>query len=223
MYRKEFPSDEIAKLLLRKNVYCYDYVDSHDKFLEISLPHKDAFYNQLKGKHISEDDYAHAQTVWNTMNIKTLGEYHDLYLLTDTLLLSSVFERFRTMTIEFYGLDACQFFTAAGLAWHAALKMSGVSFELLTSPDMYNFFEIACRGGISVIIKKYARANTKYVEGYDSTKPSSYLMYYDANNLYGWANAQPLPASMMRWLEEDEIENFDLSKVSTDGEKGYML
>lgn len=146
------------------------------------------------------------------MDMKTLGDYHDLYLLTDVLLLADVFERFRTMTIEYYGLDACYFYTAPGLAWQAALKMSGVSLELLTSPDIYNFYELGCRCGISMISQKYARANNKYVKGYDSTKPSSYLMYYDANNVYGWALSQPLPTGMMRWLDADEIQEFNLLK-----------
>lgn len=97
------------QLLLRKNVYCYDYVDSHDKFREITIPPKEAFYNRLKSEHISDSDYEHAQTVWNTLNMKFVGGYHDLYLLTDVLLLTDVFERFRTMTLEYYGLDACHF------------------------------------------------------------------------------------------------------------------
>ena len=69
---------------------------------------------------------------------------------------------------------------------------------------MYNFFELGCRGGISMISKMYAKANNKYVEGYDPTKPNSYLMYYDANNIYGWTMSQPLPTDMMRWLDENE-------------------
>lgn len=127
------------------------------------------------------------------------------------------------MTLEYYGLDACQFYTAPGLAQQAALKMSGICLELLTSPDMYNFFELGCRGGISMISKKYAKANNKYVEGYDPTKPNSYLMYYDANNLYGWSMYQPLSTGMMRWLDEDEIQHFDLHKIPPNGQKGYML
>lgn len=204
-------------------MYCYDYVDSHDKFNETSLPPKTAFYNRLKRENISDEDYQHVQMAWNTLNMKTLGEYHDLYLLTDVLLLADVFERFRTMTIDYYCLDACHFFTSPGLARQAALKMSGVTLDLLTSPDMYNMFELGCRGGISMISKKYSRANNKYIDGYDSTKPSSYIMYYDSNNLYGHAMSQPLPTGLMHWLDEDEIERFDLHKIPIDGSNGYML
>jgi len=88
---------------------------------------------------------------------------------------------------------------------------------------MYNFFELGCRGGISMISKMYAKANNKYVEGYDPTKPNSYLMYYDANNIYGWTMSQPLPTDMMRWLDENEIRQFDRHKIPADGNKGYML
>jgi hypothetical protein len=108
-FGKSFQNTDVAKLLLRKNVYCYDYVDSHDKFRETAVPPKEAFYNRLKNEHISDSDYEHAQTVWNTLNMKFVGGYHDVYLLTDILLLTDVFERFRTMILEYYGLDACHF------------------------------------------------------------------------------------------------------------------
>ena len=158
-FGKSFQNTDVAKLLLRKNVYCYDYVDSHDKLRETAIPPKEAFYNRLKNEHISDSDYEHAHTVWNTLNMKCVGGYHELYLLTDVLLLPDVFERFRTMTLEYYGLDACHLFTALGLAWQAALKMSGICLDLLTSPDMNNFLELGCREGISMITKKYAKAN----------------------------------------------------------------
>lgn len=139
-FRKTFKVEDTARLLLRKNVYCYDYVNSHDKFQDTMLPPKEAFYNRLKREEISTQDYEHAQCVFNTLKMKTLGEYHDLYLLTDVLLLADVFERFRNMTVDYYGLDAAHFYTAPGLAWQAALKMTGINLELLTTPDMYNFF-----------------------------------------------------------------------------------
>ena len=130
----------MSTLLLRKSVYCYDYVDSQDKLQETALPSKDAFYNRLTNEQISDSDYEHAQTVWNTLNMSSLGEYHDLYLLIDVLLLADVSERFRSMTLEYYGLYACHFYTTPGLAWQAALKMSGICLDLLTEPDTYNLF-----------------------------------------------------------------------------------
>lgn len=155
--------------------------------------------------------------------MKNLGDFHNFYVLTDVLLLSDVMERFRTITMESYGLDPCFFYTAAGLAWQAALKMSRTSLDLLTSPDMYQFFELGCRGGISMISQKYAKANNKYVEGYDRNKPDSYIVYLDSNNLYGYAMSQPLPTGLMRWLDEEEMERFNINEIPSDAEKGYML
>ncbi|CAG2245152.1 unnamed protein product [Mytilus edulis] len=153
-FKKAFPSEDIAKLLLRKNEYCYDYVDCEERFQERQLPSKEAFHNRLTDEPISDQDYNHALEVWNTMNMNTLGDFHDLYVMTDVLLLADVFERFRDITMENYGLDPCHFFTAPGLAWQAALKMSGVSLELITDPIIYNLVELGTRGGIASINQK---------------------------------------------------------------------
>ena len=88
---------------------------------------------------------------------------------------------------------------------------------------MYNLFELGCRGGISMITNKYAKANNPYVDCYDHTKPKSYLMYIDANNLYGCELSQPLLTGLMCWRDKDEIAHFDLNSIPIDGEKGYML
>lgn len=190
-FSNHFKDDETAKSLLRKNVYCYDYIDSYEKFEEKKLPPKEAFYNRLKKEHISDADYAHVQQAWENFNLQTLGELHDHYVLTDVLLLADVFERFRDMTLDYYKLDACQYFTSPGLAWEAALKMTGISLDLITDPLMYNFFELGLRGGVSMISKKYSIANHPEIQGYDPTKPTKSLIYLDANNLYGGGHAFP--------------------------------
>ena len=92
-------------LLLRKGVYPYEYMDSWEKFDETTLPPKEAFYSNLNLEDISDEDYAHAQKVWDVFEINNLGEYHDLYVQSDTLLLADVFENFRDKCIEIYGLD----------------------------------------------------------------------------------------------------------------------
>lgn len=149
------------------------------------MPPKEAFYNRLKKEHISDADYAHLQ-VWENFNLQTLGELHD----HDVLLLADVFERFR----DYYKLDACQYFTSPGLAWEAALKMTGISLDLITDPLMYNFFELGLRGGVSMISKKYSIANHPEIQGYDLTKPTKSLIYLDANNLYGGSCVSPFPS-----------------------------
>ena len=108
-FRKAFPSEQQAKLLLQKNEYCYDYIDSFDKFEETKLPARDAFFNRLTNEALSEERYKHAQDVWRTFNMNTVGDYHDLYVKNDALLLCDVFERFCEITMEYYKLDACHF------------------------------------------------------------------------------------------------------------------
>jgi hypothetical protein len=105
------------QLLSRKGVYPYRYISSFNRFNESDLPPKSAFYNDLNESYISEEDYFHAQLVWDVLNIKNLGEFHDLYMETDVHLLADVFENFRALCLQIYGLDPAHFYTSPGLAW----------------------------------------------------------------------------------------------------------
>ena len=134
-------------LLLRKGVYPYEYMDSWEKFDETTLPPKEAFYSNLNLEDISDEDYAHAQKVWDVFKIKNLGEYHDLYVQSDTLLLSDVYENFRNMCLDIYELDPAYFVSAPGLAWQACLEKTGVKLELLTDYGMILMTEKGIRGG----------------------------------------------------------------------------
>ena len=145
-------------LMVRKGVYPYDYMDSFDKFSE-KLPTKEEFYSILNNEHISGEDYEHAQNVWNTLSIKNMGEYHDLYIASDVLLLTDVFENFRKTCLEYYKLDPCHYFTSPGLSWDAMLKMTNMKLELMTDIDMFQFIEKGLRGGISYIANRYGKAN----------------------------------------------------------------
>ena len=153
--------------MIRKGVYPYEYMDGWEKFEEAGLPPKDAFYSWLNMKGISDQDYEHAQHVWNTMEKKTLGWYHDTYLKTDVLLLADVFETFRCTCLKNYKLDPAYFYTAPGLAWQALLKAAAeycehekrrkgcelcpdeLRLELLTDIDMLLMVEKGIRGGIT--------------------------------------------------------------------------
>ena len=125
--------------------------------------------------------------VCDTFKIKNLGEYHNLYVQSDTALLADVFEKFRDKCLKKYELDPAHFLSAPGLTWKAALKKAGVKLELLTDNDMLLMFEKRIRGGggMCQAICRYAKANNKYMNNYDKNKESSYLEYLDANNLYG--------------------------------------
>ena len=186
------------ELLTRKGVYPYEYMSSWDKFKEF-LPPMKAFYSKLNMSKISEDDYQHAQSLWKEFRIHNLGDYHDLNLRTDVVLLVNVFEAFRDICLEHYSLDPAHFYMAPGLAWKAYLKKTGVRLQLLTDPDMLLMFERGIRGGITQAVHRYASANNKYLRDlHNPNKESSYLQYLDANNLYGWAMSQPLPTSRFK-------------------------
>ena len=126
-------------------------------------------------------------------------------------------------SLNYYELDPCHYFSSPGLAWDAMLKMTGIELELVGDIDMYLFIEIALRGGISYVTKRYSKANNKYMKDYDNTKETSYIMYFDENNLYGSAMTEYLPYGGFEWMTEEEINNFDLSSIRKDSSEGYIL
>ena len=201
-------------LLLRKGVYPYEYIDEWDKFDEKVLPDKDSFYSNLTLENISETDYAHANNVFKKFSINNLGEYHDLYVRSDTLLLADIFENFRHSCLKNYELDPAHFVSLPGLAWKACLKKTNVELELLTDYDMVLMIEEGIRGGIYHAIQRYAKANNKYMNDYDRTKKSSYIQHLDANNLYDKAMTEKLPVRGFRWMD-------DISKIDEDFVKDY--
>ena len=195
-------------LLLRKGAYPYDYVDTIDRLNETELPPKSAFYSRLNDSGISDEDYEHAKTVWNEFGFKTFREYHDLYNLSDVLLLADVFENFRDVCCANYGLDPAWYYTSPGLAWDAALKLTEVQLELLSDYDMILMVKHGIRGGVSTISHRYGQANNKYMSSFDDSKPSSFITYLDANNLYGWAMCKNLPTHGFEWMSNDELNDW---------------
>ena len=209
-------------LMSLKGVYRYDFVDCFEKFIQTELLTKDQFYIILNDQHITDDEYDHAKKVWKTFKIKTMGEYHDLYLKSDVLLLADVFESFRKTCLQYYKLDPCHYFTSPSLSWDAMLKMTNIKLELMTDIDMFQFIEKGMHGGVSYIVNRYGKANKKYMKEYDEKVPSKYIMYLDANNLYGWAMSQYLPTGNFKWMSDKEIKQIDLGKYKADGKKGLI-
>jgi len=213
-----------CNFMLGKGIYFYEYADSFKKFKSEEKPKKEDFYSSLNDSHISDEDYARFCDVWDKMKIKNIGEYHDLYLVTDVLQLADVFEKFRKTCLEYYELDPAHYYTSPGLSWDALLKMTGVKLEALNEMDKYLFFELGKRGGVSMISHRYAKANNQYLDDYDNTKPNKYLIDLDANNLYGWAMCQYLPVSGFKW--EDDLSKFTeeyIKNIPDDSKKGYFL
>ena len=174
-YKKKFNKDLIKKfkntysfcnndlnkfiLVLRKGVYPYEYMDSWEKFNETSLPIKEDFYSHLNKEDIQDIDYRHGNNVFNNFKLNNLGDYHDLYVQSDTLLLADVSENFRDMCINAYELDPAHFLSLPGLAWQACLKKTNIELELLTDYDMLLMVEEGIRGGICHSIQRNAKAN----------------------------------------------------------------
>ena len=174
-----FCNNDINKfvLLLRKGVYPYEYMDSSKRLSEISLPNKEDFYSNLNIENISDIDYRHANDVFKGFKLENLGDYHDLYVQSDTLLLADVFNNFRDMCIKEYELGPAHFLSLPGLAWQACLKETNIELELLTDYDMLLMVEEGIRGGICHSLHRYAKANNKDMKNYNNNEESSYIQY----------------------------------------------
>ena len=211
-------------MLLRKGVYPYEYIDEWDKFSEKIIPGKESFYSNLTLEDITETDYAHANNVFKKFSINNLGEYHDLYVVSDTLLLADIFKHFRKSCLKNCELDPAHFVSLPGLAWQACLKKTNVELELLTDYDMLLMVEEGIRGGICHAIQRYAKANNKYMNDYDRKKKSSYIQYLDANNLYGKAITEKLPVRGFRWMDHiSKIDEAFVKDYNKNDNKGYIL
>ena len=203
----KYYTPEQTKLLKQKGHYPYEYMDSVEKFKDKKPPPRKAFYSKLSGRGITEKDYKHVLNVWSSFNMETMKDYHNLYNDSDVLLLADVFENFRDICLKIYGLDPVYYYTAPGLAWDACLKMTGINLELLSNPDMLLMFEKGIRGGISIISNRYGEANNKYMKCFNKNKLATFLLYLDANNLYGCAMSEMLPTGGFKWLTSKEINN----------------
>ena len=207
---KRHYSGEKLNLVTRKGVYLYEYMDSLGRLKENKLPPKESFYSRLTDEDISDEDYEHAQKVWEAFDMEHLQDYHNLYNETDVILLADVFENFRSICIKNYEQDPAHYYTAPGLTWDATLKITGVELELLTDIDMLLMVEKGIRGGVSMISNRYGKANNKYMgDKFVVSEISKYIMYLDANNLYGWAMSKPLPTHGFKWMNENELKKWE--------------
>ena len=198
-------------LLKQKGVFPYEWWTDISKMNDTSLPLIGEFYSKLNGCGITDEDYARAHEVWKHFNMKTMRDYHNLYLECDTLQLADVFETYRDIAIDQYGLDPVYYYSTPNYAWDALLRNTRfinnkpvfnknfegepLKLELLTDPDMVIMFTFAIRGGINQVGQlRYAKADGNYS-----------LLYLDANNLYGWAMTQYLPIGDFAFANEKDI------------------
>ena len=226
----EFCNNDLNKfvLLLRKGVYLYEYKDNWERLSEISLPSKENFYSNLNMEGISDIDYRHANNMYKRFKLENLGDYHDLYVQSDTLLLADVFNNFRDMCIKEYELDPAHYLSLPGLAWQVCLKKTNKELELLTEYDMLLMVEEGIRGGICHSIHRYAKANNKYMKNYSNNGESSYIQYLDPNNLYGWVMSKKLPVNGFKWFDNNKtaehvINEEFIKNYNENDKKGYIL
>ena len=140
------------------------------------------------------------------------------------MLLADIFENFRDMSLKIYGLDPAYFVSLPGLAWHACLKITGANLELIRDINMLLMIDSGMRGGVCHVVKSYAEANNKYMDNCDENKESSFLLYLDANNLYGLSMIKKRPVGCFKWvknvskIDEEYIKNYD-----ENSDIGYFL
>lgn len=179
------------------------------------LPPRSAFYSSISERSITGKEHTFAKKVWQKFDIKSLSEYAMLYCRIDTLLLAEIFEKFRTTMMDFSGLDPAHYISLPGFGWDTMLKITNCEIGLPTELSQIQFVEKSIRGGLCFI-------NTRYANVADHNQTSK-IVYYDAVNLYGYSQTGLLPYNNFEWVTGNDLKNFDLSSVDTDGEEGYIL
>jgi hypothetical protein len=209
----------------KKGNFPYEWFDSIDKIkLPITELKKEDFNNRLKLEALSDNEWDYIQQLIKDLNITTFEEYHDFYLNVDVNGLADVFENFRKTSINTYKLDPCHYVGTPSFGWDAMLLKTKVELDLMTDCDMYQFFERGIRGGQSVIFKKYAKANNKYLSDYNPEEQSTYISYLDANNLYGVSMSCKLPYGDFEWVNGDDLSLNDIMKYNEETDDiGYVL
>lgn len=192
---------EDIPLISKKGAIPYDYIDTFEKFQDTQLPSKAQFYNKLTRSNITDEVYDRLVNMWHHFKCSNLGNFIDIYLRIDVILLAAVFESFRDMSLREFSLDPAHFFSIPGLTWCASLRYTKMELELISDPEMILFIERGIRGGITSVIHRYAEANNPGLSTYNSQKETSYISYLDVNNLYGYALSKPLPYANFEWIE----------------------
>ena len=225
--KQEFGEDNY-ELLTKKGIYPHDHFDEK-KYCETELPKKENFFNKLNNKNISNEDYKDALNVFKTLKCKDLLDYSILYLKTDICHLSDVFQKFSDFAYDTYNLDPRHSYTLPGFSWQSMLKMTKIELELNSDSDMYLFLMDTIRGGICQLNKKFVKADniyTRKVQDESSNKKvtkklktndsNKFILYLDANNLYGYSMSKPLPYKNFKWSFNIDLNNLQTGIYEVD-------
>ena len=208
---KRYYEGDKLDLLTRKGIYPCEYMTSPEKLKETKLPPKEVFYSRLNEEDISDEDYTHAKKVWKTFKMKNLEDYHNLYNQVDVLLLPDVFENFRDICIKNYKLDPAHYYTAPGLGWDAALKVTEVELELLSDIDMLLMVEKCIRGGVSMISNRYGKSNNKYMDDNSKLTFAHFVLHFIINVINV---VSPLKVPMISTRYEKSDDKYNPSEPS---------
>lgn len=199
------------KYLKRKGIFPYEWFDNVEKLRTTSLPSIEHWDSKLTRSYLKDESALDdARETWDYFGMRTFKDWHDHYLRIDVKGLSDVFEEFRRMCMDVYRVDPAYYYTAPGMFNDALYKKTGARVELLTDPLMFDFFERkeALRGGLSVQVNRFSRANHKHLKSHDPKELTKFILYADANNQYGWAMKQRLPYRHFEWEQgADEKQN----------------
>ena len=208
------------RLLKGKQVFPYEHLTSYETLSETALPAKERFFNSLTKRDVADDDYRHAQDVWEQCQCTSMMDYVGVYLWTDVVLLAEVFENFRRSCHSQYGLDPLHYISTPQLAFDAALFVTRVGLELMTDIDQILFVREGIRGGVSMISQRYSAANNPLMGSSYKDDPmessDTYILYADVNNLYGYAMNGRLPVGGFQWCSEDRFDDILLKISETD-------
>ena len=176
----------------------------------------------MRLESVSDEDYEHALNVYDKIHCKTFEDYHMAYLKSDVHLLADIFEIFRTISLTHYELDPLNYISAPSLAWDAMLLKTNIELDLIHDVKMLEIIERHKRGGLCFVgSKRYCKANNKYMNEYEENLPENYIIYWDANNLYGWAMSEALPYKDLKFDTDTTLEQ--ILETDDNNETGYIL
>ena len=217
-----FKTQAQLDLLLRKGVFPYEFADNIEKLKKTkNIPSKKSFFNTLTDSNIADDEYAHAQHVFQALECKNMFDYMMLYMRLDTYLLADVFMQFRETMFQKFNLDPANYISLPSFSYDCMLKYTEVEIDRIHDYDMYKMLSDNIRGGFSFIS---SRIETEI--NYATGERENNIDYLDANNLYGGAQSRSLPISDYYFLTDEEINEITvdgIAKLSEDDETGYIF
>ena len=219
-YKKIRASDMDLNLLTRKSVFPYEFARSFHQLKSCStFPSQEDFFSHLTQKGVGNDDYAHGKKMFEQFKCESMLEYCEIYCLLDSLLLAEVLRNYRDTTFEEFGLDICHYISSPQLSFDIMLKETQAQLELITDIDMLVFIEGSLRGGLSYVNERYVKLS----ENFDANEDNEFLLFLDANNLYGYTMLDYLPTHDFAWLSRQEILNIDWSAQLDKQSTGYIV